>query len=94
MSESTLSSTRAASTSWDYQEMLEQVLQQVLPAMQKHGPVVAWIIDDTGFPKQGKHSVGVARQSSGQLGKSDNWQEGSVYSGRGRSGMAGPDVPR
>ena len=26
----------------------------VLPAMQKHGPVVAWIVDDTGFPKKGK----------------------------------------
>ena len=63
-----------ADAPWDDQEMLEQMRQQVLPAMQKQGPVVAWIIDDTGFPKQGKHSVGVARQYCGQLGKSDNCQ--------------------
>lgn len=42
--------------------------------MQKHGPVAAWIVDDTGFPKQCRHSVGVARQYCGQIGKHDHCQ--------------------
>ena len=63
-----------ADAPWNEEEMLAQVRRQVLPIMQKHGPVVAWIVDDTGFPKQGKHSVGVARQYCGQIGKHDNCQ--------------------
>jgi SRSO17 transposase len=63
-----------AEAPWDDEEMLGEVRRQVLPVMQKYGPVVAWIVDDTGFPKQGKHSVGVARQYCGQVGKQDNCQ--------------------
>lgn len=63
-----------ADAPWNDEEMLAEVRRQVLPSMQKHGPVVAWIVDDTGFPKQGKHSVGVARQYCGQIGKHDNCQ--------------------
>ena len=61
-----------AKAPWSDDELLEQVRIYVLPAMRKQGPVVAWIVDDTGFPKKGKHSVGVTRQYCGQVGKQEN----------------------
>jgi SRSO17 transposase len=59
---------------WSDEKVLAKVREMVVPQMQRHGAIEAWIIDDTGFPKQGKHSVGVARQYCGQLGKQDNCQ--------------------
>jgi SRSO17 transposase len=63
-----------ANAPWDAAAMLRVAREWVLPAMVRHGPVAAWIVDDTGFPKKGPHSVGVARQYCGVLGKQDNCQ--------------------
>jgi hypothetical protein len=59
---------------WSDVALLQQVRQSVLPQMEQDGPVIAWIVDDTGLLKKGTHSVGVARQYCGQIGKQDNCQ--------------------
>lgn len=63
-----------ADAAWSDETLLEKVRDYALPAMREQGPVVAWIIDDTSFLKRGRHSVGVARQYCGEVGKQENCQ--------------------
>ncbi len=61
-----------ADAPWSDEAVLDRCLDFVMPAMLRRDPVMAWVVDDTGFPKKGRESVGVARQYCGQVGKQDN----------------------
>lgn len=64
----------ATDSPWDDQAVRREATRYALASMTKKEPIESWIIDDTGFPKQGSHSVGVQRQYCGTLGKVGNCQ--------------------
>jgi SRSO17 transposase len=63
-----------ANAPWSNERVLGRIQELTVPIIEERGAIEAWIIDDTGFPKKGRHSVGVARQYCGELGKRDNCQ--------------------
>lgn len=63
-----------ATAPWSDEALLEKVRQSVLPRITRQAALTAWIVDDTSFVKKGKHSVGVARQYCGAVGKQENCQ--------------------
>jgi SRSO17 transposase len=79
---------------WDDEVLLDRALDTVLASMLKQSPVTAWVVDDTGFPKKGRHSVGVARQYCGQVGQTGQLPgSGESFGDDGNSQHAGGIAP-
>jgi SRSO17 transposase len=73
-----------ADSPWDSMLVVRRCAERVAPELE----VEAWVLDDTGFPKDGKHSPGVKRQYSGTLGKIGNCQIGVSVHAVGKHGTA------
>src|SRR6516225_1939530 len=65
-----------ARSAWDDRAVRLEAARYAIEAVQKREPITTWIVDDTGFLKQGTHSVGVQRQYTGSAGKITNCQLG------------------
>src|SRR4051794_36360926 len=63
-----------ANAPWSNEQVLGRIQELTVPTIERSGAIEAWIIDDTGFAKKGRHSGGGARQYCGKLGKQDNCQ--------------------
>src|SRR2546430_17394897 len=58
-----------ANAAWDDRAVLRVARETVLAALARHGPVAAWVVDDTGRPEKGRHSRRVARHDCRARGK-------------------------
>jgi SRSO17 transposase len=67
-----------AQAPWQERDLLRVSRDYALAAFERHAPIAAWVVDDTGIPKKGSHSVGVAHQYCGVLGGSSRFCVGAA----------------